>query len=126
IGEIVRGDIHPPLYYLLVHYWLQLPWSASLLVKARAFSGLWALASTVALHRLWFRDARFLLLWALSPCLILYGRMGRSYTLQMFLACLALYWGLSLIRDPHRRLAMWMYSAACILLLYTHYLPAAA
>ncbi len=126
IGRIVRGDIHPPLYYALVHYWLQLPWSASLLVKARAFSGIWALASTVALHRLWFRDKLFLLLWTFSPCLILYGRMGRSYTLQLFLACLALHFGLRLIGDPRSRRAMWMYAGACTLLLYTHYLPAGA
>jgi len=72
---------------------MQLPGPASLLVKARAFSGVWALASTVLLHRLWCRDLRFVLLWSLSPCLILYGRMGRSYTLQLFLGCLALYWG---------------------------------
>ena len=52
--------------------------------------------------------------------------MARSYTLQLFLACLALYFGLSLIRDPGSRRAMWIYSAAGALLLYTHYLPAAA
>jgi len=126
IAAIVRGDIHPPLYYIVVHYWMQLPGPASLLVKARAFSGVWALASTVLLHRLWCRDLRFVLLWSLSPCLILYGRMGRSYTLQLFLGCLALYWGMSLVRDPRRRVALWMYSASAALLLYTHYLPALA
>jgi uncharacterized membrane protein len=126
IAGIVRGDIHPPLYYVLVHYWMQLPGSASLLVKARAFSGVCALASTGLLYRLWFRDARFVLLWSLSPCLILYGRMARSYTLQLFLGCLALYWGMSLIRDPRRRGALWLYSASGVLLLYTHYLPALA
>jgi hypothetical protein len=126
IAALVRDDIHPPLYYVLVHYWLEVPWSAALLVKVRAFSGLWALAATAVMHRLWFRDTRFLLLWTLSPCLILYGRMGRSYTLQLFLGCLALYWGLKLIRDPWRRGALWGYAATGTLLLYTHYLPALA
>src|SRR5260370_22751632 len=41
IAALVRDDIHPPLYYFLVHYWLELPWSAEPIVKARAFSGLW-------------------------------------------------------------------------------------
>jgi hypothetical protein len=126
IGEIVRADIHPPLYYLLAHFWIHLPWSASLIVKVRALSGLWALASTVLLHKLWFRDARFILLWSLSPCLVLYGRMGRSYTMQLFLACVALYWGMSLIRDPRNRIALFSYPAAGVALLYTHYLPGLA
>jgi hypothetical protein len=126
IAGVVRGDIHPPLYYFLVHFWLHAPWVAPLIVKARAFSGLWALASTVLLRKLWFVETRTLLLWTLSPCLILYGRMGRSYTLQLFLACLALYWGMALIRDPRRRGAMLLYSGAGVLLLYTHYLPALA
>jgi hypothetical protein len=126
IAEIVRGDIHPPLYYFLMHYAIQSPWPAALIVKARAFSGLWALAATIPLHRWWFRSNRFLLLWTLSPCLVLYGRMGRSYTLQLFLGCLALYWGMALVRDPRRRGALLLYSAAGTLLLYTHYLPALA
>src|SRR5207245_163137 len=49
-----------------------------------------------------------------------------SYTLQLFLGCLALYWGMNLIRDPRRRVAPWMYAASGALLLYTHYLPALA
>jgi hypothetical protein len=126
IAALVRDDIHPPLYYVLVHYWMELPWSAALIIKVRAFSGLWALATTLLLYRLWFREARFLLLWSLSPCLILYGRMGRSYTLQLFLACLALYWGMTVVRDPGRRAAPWLYAASGVLLLYTHYLPALA
>ena len=129
IAAIVRSDIHPPLYYFLVHYWLELPWSADLIVKARAFSGVWALGSTVMFHRLWTLAGsrwRFLLLWTLSPCLILYGRMGRSYTLQLFLGSLALYWGAALLREPRRRGALLMYSLAGALLFYTHYLPALA
>lgn len=129
IAEIVRNDIHPPLYYFLVHYWLELPWSADLVVKARAFSGVWALASTVLLHRLWTTPEnrwRFLLVWTLSPCLILYGRMARSYTMQLFLAALALYWGVALLREPRRRGALLMYALSGALLFYTHYLPALA
>ena len=57
ILEAVRNDIHPPLYYVLVHYWLHLPWSAALIVKARAFSGLWALAATVLLHSGVFKES---------------------------------------------------------------------
>jgi len=133
IAAIVARDVHPPLYYFLVHYWVQLPLSADLIVTVRIFSCLWALATTVVLDRLWLRGDdrsrwrwRFLLLWALSPCAILYGRMARSYTLQLFLGSLALYWGLALLRDPRRRAAIGAYAIAGCLLFYTHYVPALA
>ena len=129
IVSILTRDVHPPLYYFLLHYWAQLPLSASLIVTLRAFSGVWALATTVVLDRLWLRGEsrwRFLILWSLSPCLILYGRMARSYTLQLFLGSLALYWGLVLLRDPRRRAAILPYAIASCLLFYTHYVPALA
>jgi hypothetical protein len=126
IVERVRNDIHPPLYYFLVHYWIALPWSAATLITVRAFSGLWTLAATLLLRRLWSPGPGFFLLWALSPCLILYGRMGRSYTLQLFLASLTIYWGLRVIREPARRRAQWIYAGCATALLYTHYLPALA
>ena len=37
IAGLVRADIHPPLYYFIVNFWLQAPWAAQLIVKARAF-----------------------------------------------------------------------------------------
>ncbi|HTM50272.1 MAG TPA: hypothetical protein VL285_16380 [Bryobacteraceae bacterium] len=126
IVERVRVDIHPPLYYFLVHYWLAIPWPAAAIIKVRAFSGLWTLAGTLLLRRLWSPGPRFFLLWALSPCLILYGRMGRSYTMQLFLASLTIYWGLRVIRAPGCRRAQWIYAGCGAALLYTHYLPAAA
>ena len=105
IAAIVRGDIHPPLYYFLVHYWMTLPFPADPIVKARALSGVWALATTVVFYRLWLNAEeawRFLPVWALSPCLILYGRMARSYTMQLFLGVLTLYWGMRLVEKPSR------------------------
>ena len=122
-------DIHPPLYYFLLHFWAQLPLFGSVIATMRAFSGLWALATTVVLDRLWLHGEsrwRFLILWSLSPCLILYGRMARSYTLQLFLGSLALYWGLALLRDPRRRGMILPYAMASCLLFYTHYVPALA
>src|SRR5690349_7451021 len=48
----LRVDIHPPLYYLLLHFW---PWRA--LAGLRAFSVIWALSATVALDRLWLKQS---------------------------------------------------------------------
>ena len=126
IPSILRSDIHPPLYYFFIHYWLELPWSAALIVKARAFSGVWALATTILFSRLPDGRWRFLLLWTFSPCLILYARMARSYTLQLFLGVLVLYWGIAVLREPRRRGALTMYAVTGALLFYTHYLAALA
>src|SRR5262249_13095757 len=32
----VAENIHPPLYFVLLHYWVQLPWTLSLVASTRA------------------------------------------------------------------------------------------
>ena len=128
----LRADIHPPLYYFLVSAWADLPFDASLISRVRAFSGLWALLSTLLIYRLWVRDLPsptrlwFFALWALSPALVLYARIGRSYTLQLFLACLLLYFAARFVRAPDDRRAAAAYTLTATVLLYVHYLPALA
>ena len=79
ILQSVREDIHPPLYFLLAHWWNRIPISADPLVRLRALSVLFALLTTVFLDRRWLRSAPvslrnwFLLFWVLSPCLLLYA-----------------------------------------------------
>lgn len=132
IPGILRSEIHPPLYYFLVHFWLELPLPAGPLVKARLLSALLLLAATVLIDRLWLRQLEsavriwWLGFWTLSPCLLLYGRMARSYTLSLLLGCLALWAALQFFRQPllWRRAAL--YAAAATCLLYTHYAPGLA
>jgi hypothetical protein len=133
IANAVARDIHPPLYYYLVHWWIGLPLPGGAIVRVRALSVVWMLLSTVVVSRLWVlsRERRttalwFLALWTLSPCLLLYGRMARSYSMQLCLASLALYAGLAFLRDPHRRVLQIAGAAALAALLYTHYVPGAA
>ena len=128
----LRADIHPPLYCFLVSAWADLPFDGSLISHVRAFSGLWALLSTLLIYRLWVRGLPrptrlwFLALWTLSPALVLYARIGRSYTLQLFLACLVLYFAERFVRASADRLAARAYTLAATVLLYVHYLPALA
>jgi len=131
LGELVRAlgaNVHPPLYFLLLKLWLGLPWAADRIVRARTLSGLFLLVATVVVDACWLRglDTRrrawFLALWTLSPALLLYGRIARSYTLQLLLASVTLYAG----RRYTRRfslLALLAYAGAASVLLYTHYLP---
>ncbi len=130
--EALRIDVHPPVYYFLMHAWLKLPLPGSELLRARALSVLLALLATVLFDRLWLRRvdwdrrALFLGLWVFSPCLLLYARMARSYTLQMTLAMVAIRMARDWLQEAASRKAMARYVAAETLLLYAHYLPALA
>jgi hypothetical protein len=89
--EIPASGLHPPLYFVLLWRWMRLPLGLGWTVQARTLSVLFALASTFAADGLWTRRFGggprwwFLALWALSPFLLLYGRMSRSYSLQLLL-----------------------------------------
>jgi hypothetical protein len=123
IVEAVRRDIHPPLYYLMAHAW---PWHDA--PGLRALSAVWALAATAVFAVFWRGRAPVLAfaLFALSPCLLLYGRMARSYSMQTTLALLAVALLERWVREP--RAVRWAAAggAALAALLYTHYVPGAA
>ncbi len=124
IVPILQRDIHPPLYYFLLH-----AWPSHTLAGLRAFSGLWALIATLLLDLLWTRNWRparrwlALSLFAFSPCLLLYGRMARSYSMQTALMIAAVYF---LWRWIRTRTGFWPALVSVLLLLYTHYVPGLA
>ncbi len=132
IVQIVREDIHPPLYFLLAHWWNHIPIGSDPLVRLRALSALFAILTTVFLDRLWLRNAPpslrnwFLLFWTFSPCLLLYGRMARSYSMQVLLAAVAIWCLLRLAEDASGWKNLAAFVSALTVLLYTHYLPGIA
>ena len=132
IPSILHGDIHPPLYYALAKLWASLPWPVEPVIALRAMSAVFCLASTIVIDRLWLRRAEparracFLALWAVSPALILYSRMARSYSLQLLLSVVALRFGWDLIANPAPRRNRLAFGVSGAALLYTHYLPGVA
>jgi hypothetical protein len=132
IQIILDRDIHPPLYFSILHFWQQLPLPGTPIARARAFSALWVLLATAAVDRLWLRTLaprlrfRFLALWTLSPCLLLYGRMARSYSMQLFLGGITVYAACRFLEAPSSRRWLAAYTVAGTLLLYTHYAPGIA
>jgi hypothetical protein len=50
--EMVRGDVHPPLYFLLAHYWIRIA-PGDVLMQLRLLSVVFALLATIALDRLY-------------------------------------------------------------------------
>jgi hypothetical protein len=132
IIRAVEVDVHPPLYYLLMHAWLRLPLPGSEIVRARAFSALLALAATAVFWGLCLRQlsprqqALFLGLWVLSPCVVLYARIARSYTLQLLLGIIALRLAWKWLKEPDNLRAGGGYVVCATTLLYTHYVPGLA
>jgi hypothetical protein len=124
-------DVHPPLYYLLLFCWQKIPLGIDWVAQARLISVLFALLGTVALDGLWGRRFEertrltLLALWTLSPCLLLYARMCRSYTLQMLLAIVAaaLLWRVA-AQPTWRRAAL--LALALLAAMYTHYVAGIA
>ena len=132
IIHTLAGFDHPPLYYVLLHYWMQLPWTVSPLVSMRGMSAAWALVATAVIYLLWLRREEprfrqmFLALWVLSPCLLLHPRMARSYSMQLALASLAIYAALQWAEQPQNRKWLLTYVGSSAALFYTHYLPGLA
>lgn len=123
---IAASDVHPPLYYLLQHFWLAIPLPMTDVAQMRLLSVLFCLGATVAIDRLWLRERSatsrkwFLALWVASPCLLMYARMGRSYSLQVLSMVLAVWCAREVARreEPRR---IWQFSGAALLCLYVHY-----
>ena len=124
-------DVHPPLYYLLLYYWQRIPLGIDWVVQARLLSVSFALLGTVALDRLWGsrleERARLTLLalWTLSPCLLLYARMCRSYSLQALFAIVAAAMLSRVVGKSTRRDAV-LLALALLVALYTHYVAGIA
>ena len=132
IPAILQADIHPPIYYFLAKLWLWMPWPGELITQVRALSAVCCLLSTILVHRLWLRDTPpatrywFLTLWALSPTLLMYSRMARSYSLQLLIGTAAVFVAVRFLRTPEDRRLVAAYVVAASALLYTHYLPGLA
>ncbi len=132
IPPILQADIHPPIYYFLARLWTQLPWPGSGIAELRALSATICLIATVAVDFLWLRNTSkttrlwFLTLWCLSPTLLMYSRMGRSYSLQLLVSVVAIHLALRFLDEPSSRRRLLTYSLATGALLYTHYLPGLA
>jgi hypothetical protein len=127
IIPVMQKEDHPPLYFLLLHGW---PWHS--VAGRRAFSCIWALLATLLVDVFWTRwwpaRARWLALafFAFSPCLLLYARMARSYSMQTALFLLAAAMFERWLRAPRSVASAAGAFGATLALVYTHYLPGAA
>lgn len=124
IPGALRQDGHPPLYYLLLHGWMEVFGSGDAAV--RALSGLWSIA---ALPLAWIAGRRragrpgglaVLLLTAVSPYSVRYATETRMYAMVWVLALAGWLLADDLRRRPSRRrwTALAIVTGAALL---THY-----
>jgi uncharacterized membrane protein len=124
IDETASSDVHPPLYYLLLHYWIKLCGDSE--AGARLLSALFGLLSILmlyALAALLFDRATGLLsalLLSLSLFHIEFAQEARMYTLLAFLSLCSLYFFLKLFTAQTRALALLGYVITTSLLMHTH------
>lgn len=125
IIEISNADVHPALYYILLHYFLMLPGQPELV--ARLLSAILGVISVPLIYIAgvkMFRDKRVGLIAAfllsISFTSITYSQETRMYPLVIFLSILeiaSLYLALK-----ENRLHYWiLFCASAILIMYTHY-----
>lgn len=101
---IVQIDQHPPLYYLLLHFWIKLngasPYDVrliSVIFGMAAIPVIYLIGKRMAGVTVGLAAAVFL---AVSPFHIYYGQETRMYTLLTFNAAVAMYALVWLLTDP--------------------------
>ncbi len=125
------ADIHPPLYYFVLHYWVRLVGDSEFAVRFVS-----AAAGALAVCLVYRLGERLLSRWvgllaavfvACAPLAVYYGQEARMYSLLLALSTL---WSLVWLRllapqspqkREHRRLLWLAYAGLGVVCLYTHY-----
>lgn len=126
VSEIVRftmTDVHPPLYFLFLHFWTKVFGESVIAVRMMSvlFSALtvfvfYHLALKLFNSRVAFFAA---LLLTLSPFHIFFSHETRMYSQLTFLTLASVYFYVSFLEDERRSSAI-LYVVFTILLLHTH------
>ncbi len=118
------ADIHPPLYYLVLHLWLC--WGESEFA-VRALSALLGVVTVIVVYALASElfDRRVGLLsaflFSLAPLHVWYSQEARMYVMVTMLSLLSSYLLVKALRRPGRGLMWVAYVVVSVLALYTHY-----
>lgn len=117
-------DVHPPLYYLALHFWTNLFGTSELAARSLsvvAILGVMTLMFFIVRWLFGHGAARLSLVFmALAPFLIRYGQEARMYALVAFLLTLATYLLVRTVMTHHYKL-LYLYGLVMALAFYTHY-----
>lgn len=112
-------DFSPPLYHLILHYWIKVFGNSEIIIRSLSLIFYWATVylSTHFLEDIFKMKLKkalfYTLFFALNPLLVYYANEGRMYTMFAFFASLSFYF---LYRKKYM-----FYLIATVLGLYTHY-----
>jgi mannosyltransferase len=128
-GQVISNrfsDVHPPLYYLALHYWQDIDAGDFTVRLLSAMLGTAGIAAMYALGKTLFEENVGLAasaLTCLAPYTVFYGQEARMYSLVLLLSALLL---LSYNRMLHTRSRRWWlaYAACSVLSMYVQYVSA--
>ncbi|HUC20607.1 MAG TPA: glycosyltransferase family 39 protein [Candidatus Polarisedimenticolaceae bacterium] len=124
IVERTAHDVHPPLYYLVLHYWMNLFGTGEAAIRSLSMLCTVAIVplTYVLVRRLWNeRSAQLAALFvALGPMLVRYGQEARMYGLAALFVLASVY---CLVRAMERNRWQWwsLYALSLAAAMYTHY-----
>lgn len=122
VFELIQ-DVHPPLYFFILHYWVGLLGDSEF--SARFLSVVFGFSSIIMLYRLgsllFNKHIGLLsaLLLSLSEFHIRYSQEVRGYSLMVFLSLLSMYFFVRL-REVREKKTVWGYVLSSSALVYTH------
>ncbi|MDP8266596.1 MAG: glycosyltransferase family 39 protein [Candidatus Aceula meridiana] len=117
-------DVHPPLYYFILHYWME--WLGDSECSMRLLSVIFGFLSIFMIYQigsfLFDRDVGLLgaLFVALSKFHINYSQETRSYSLLSFLTLASMYSFIKLFKKESRGITSLAYIFFSTFLIYTH------
>jgi uncharacterized membrane protein len=115
-------DVHPPLYYLILHYWMLLFGSSEFAVRMLSTTaGVLTIAAAYKLAKYLFDEKTALIsafLVSISALHIRYAQETRGYTIVALLSVLSIYYFLKLIYSEEKISYPYLFSS--IALVYTH------
>jgi mannosyltransferase len=121
--QATAGDVHPPLYYFLLHYWMMFFGTSEVAVRLLSvLFGVLAIPMIYVVGRQLFDEEVGLvgaLILALSSFNIAYSQETRMYTLMVLLTLLSMYFFLRLLQRSNPVLLAG-YVLSTTLLAYTH------
>lgn len=116
-------DPHPPLYYLLLHYWLKLGTSDLWIKSSSVLVLLLAIISLYTIAKKYYNDRTAILaalLFAISPYAVNYGSEARNYALWMLLVLWIYEFNYQLLTTPKQNLSAVAFCVTTISFLYLH------
>ncbi|MDC0835355.1 glycosyltransferase family 39 protein, partial [Geitlerinema sp. CS-897] len=98
VNHLMSESTHPPLYFILAHYWMRWFGGDNVLLAARSLSAILGTLAVPAIYALAFRTYRSVIVaqlaavvMAVSPFGVFLAREARHYTLAVLVAIASLY-----------------------------------